>query len=193
MTLKQEAFCREYLIDFNATQAAIRAGYAKKSARQTASENLSKPDIQNRISKLAKTVVHRHEVTIERLVQEYACCAFLDPIELFNDDGTMKSLNEMSEAARRSLAGIEITEKNAGTRTDPFMVDVTKVKIIDKRAALSDLGKYLGMFIDRVDHSSKDGTMATNDKGTPEEYAAKVAESTERILRKYHDIDEKAI
>lgn len=51
-TDKQEMFCREYLIDLNATQAAIRAGYSAKTANRTASENLSKPDIQLRISEL---------------------------------------------------------------------------------------------------------------------------------------------
>ena len=47
LTDKQEMFCREYLIDLNATQAAIRAGYSAKTANRTASENLSKPDTQN--------------------------------------------------------------------------------------------------------------------------------------------------
>jgi len=52
LTDKQEMFCREFLINLNATQAAIRAGYSDKTANRTASENLSKPDIQNRITEL---------------------------------------------------------------------------------------------------------------------------------------------
>ena len=52
LTDKQEMFCREYLIDLNATQTAIRAGYSAKTANRTASENLSKPDIQSRIAEL---------------------------------------------------------------------------------------------------------------------------------------------
>ncbi len=52
LTDKQEMFCREYLIDLNATQAAIRAGHSVKTANRTASENLSKSDIQNRIAEL---------------------------------------------------------------------------------------------------------------------------------------------
>ncbi|MDX8000229.1 terminase small subunit [Xenorhabdus sp. Reich] len=50
LTDKQEMFCREYLVDLNATQAAIRAGYSDKTANRTASENLSKPGIQSRIT-----------------------------------------------------------------------------------------------------------------------------------------------
>ena len=52
LTAKQDMFCREYLIDLNATQAAIRAGDSVKTANRTASENLSKPDIQSRIAEL---------------------------------------------------------------------------------------------------------------------------------------------
>lgn len=52
LTDKQEMFCREYLIDLNATQAAIRAGYSAKTANRAASENMSKPDIQSRITEL---------------------------------------------------------------------------------------------------------------------------------------------
>jgi len=52
LTDKQEMFCREYLIDLNATQAVIRAGCSDKTANRAAHENLSKPDIQKRIAKL---------------------------------------------------------------------------------------------------------------------------------------------
>ena len=51
MTEKQMRFCDEYLIDLNATQAAIRAGYSKKTARKIAQENLTKPDVKNYIAK----------------------------------------------------------------------------------------------------------------------------------------------
>lgn len=51
LTEKQKRFCDEYLIDLNATQAAIRAGYSEKTARQTATENLSKPYIREYIDK----------------------------------------------------------------------------------------------------------------------------------------------
>jgi len=55
LTDKQEMFCREYLIDLNATQAAIRAGYSVKTANRIAAQNLSKLDIQNRIAELSST------------------------------------------------------------------------------------------------------------------------------------------
>lgn len=54
LTDKQKRFCEEYLIDLNATQAAVRAGYSAKTANRIGTENLSKLDIQNYLSELQK-------------------------------------------------------------------------------------------------------------------------------------------
>jgi phage terminase small subunit len=65
LTPKQQAFCEEYLIDLNATQAAIRAGYKADNARQVASENLSKVDIADKISELQAKRSAKTEITAE--------------------------------------------------------------------------------------------------------------------------------
>lgn len=67
MTPRQEKFCVEYLIDLNATQAAIRAGYSKKTADRIANQNLRKLEIQSRIRKMRdeyydKTIMSAKEV-----------------------------------------------------------------------------------------------------------------------------------
>lgn len=67
LTSKQEQFCREYIIDFNATQAAIRAGYSEKTARNIATENLSKPVISEFIDHLKKETAERTEVSADKL------------------------------------------------------------------------------------------------------------------------------
>lgn len=64
MTEKMKTFCLEYLIDENATQAAIRAGYSKKTAKSIGSENLSKPDIQEYIEKLKSEIINDKEKII---------------------------------------------------------------------------------------------------------------------------------
>ncbi len=69
LTPKQTRFVQEFLIDLNATQAAIRAGYSKKTARQVASENLSKPDIQRAIEEAQQTRAERTELTQDGVVQ----------------------------------------------------------------------------------------------------------------------------
>lgn len=65
LTAKQDAFCQEYLIDLNATQAALRAGYSEPTARSIGSENLSKPDIQSRIAELMSARSKKTEINAE--------------------------------------------------------------------------------------------------------------------------------
>lgn len=65
LTPKQKVFCEEYLIDLNATQAAIRAGYSEKTAKQIATENLSKPVLQEYISELQEERSERTEITAD--------------------------------------------------------------------------------------------------------------------------------
>jgi len=81
LTDKQEMFCREYLIDLNATQAAIRAGYSEKTANRTGSENLSKPDVAQRIINLKSARNERVEIkadyVLHRLVE-------IDQMAFFN-------------------------------------------------------------------------------------------------------------
>jgi phage terminase small subunit len=65
LTTKQEAFCKEYLIDLNATQAAIRAGYSEKTAYSIGNENLSKPEIAERIQEAMAKRSAETEITAE--------------------------------------------------------------------------------------------------------------------------------
>lgn len=76
LTVKQERFCTEYIIDLNATQAAIRAGYSVKTANRIASENLSKPDIQRKIQELQQERAERTEITQDKVLKELAGIGF---------------------------------------------------------------------------------------------------------------------
>lgn len=69
LTAKQEAFCREYLIDLNATQAAIRAGYSEKTAKDIACENLAKPNIAQKIAELSEARSKRTEVDADYVLK----------------------------------------------------------------------------------------------------------------------------
>ena len=75
LTPKQERFCEEYLIDLNATQAAIRAGYSEKTAREQAAQNLSKLNIQEKIAELKAERSKRTEITQDSVIQELAAVA----------------------------------------------------------------------------------------------------------------------
>ncbi len=72
MTPKQAAFVREYMIDLNATKAAIRAGYKEKNAYQTGAENLRKPQIQQAIQEQRKAVEEKCKVTVEGILSQIA-------------------------------------------------------------------------------------------------------------------------
>ncbi|WP_213469940.1 terminase small subunit, partial [Paenibacillus dendritiformis] len=76
LTAKQKAFVQEYLIDLNATQAAIRAGYSAKTARKIGQENLTKPDIQKAIQEAMDARAKRTEITADRVLQELAKIGF---------------------------------------------------------------------------------------------------------------------
>jgi phage terminase small subunit len=70
LTGKQEMFCKEYIIDLNATQAAIRAGYSEATARSIGQENLTKPDITQRIAELQKERIEKVEITAENVLKD---------------------------------------------------------------------------------------------------------------------------
>src|SRR6056297_478874 len=72
LTDKQKAFCEEYLIDLNATQAAIRAGYSEDSANNIGPENLLKPSIQKEIQKLKDVRSKRTQITADKVLEELA-------------------------------------------------------------------------------------------------------------------------
>ena len=76
LTPKQQRFCDEYLIDLNATQAAIRAGYSEKTAYRTGADNLRKPQIEEYIAKRQKELSRSTEITQERVIKELALIAF---------------------------------------------------------------------------------------------------------------------
>ena len=63
LTDKQSRFCDEYMIDLNATQVAIRAGYSENTAKEIACENLTKPNIQERIHELQKEAQERNKIS----------------------------------------------------------------------------------------------------------------------------------
>lgn len=149
LTPKQEAFCREYTVDKNGKQAAIRAKYSEKTAESQASRLLTKDKVRERIEELLKEAADRNDLTVDRVLQEMKNIAFLDPLEMLNEDGTLKKLSEMSEGARRTIAGMDIQTTTIGEK---IINEVSKVKIADKRATLVDLGKHLGMFVDKHEH-----------------------------------------
>lgn len=145
MTKKQELFVAEYLIDLNATQAAIRAGYSVRAAKEIGCENLTKPNIQNAIAKAMAERSKRTGVNQDRVVQELARLAFVNITDVIDSQGKIKE-----DAAKDDKSCIE-SIKYKESKTDTGSSIEREVKIGSKMKALELLGKHLGMWNDKVD------------------------------------------
>src|ERR1035437_3654608 len=86
LTAKQDRFVQEFLVDLNATQAAIRAGYSPKTARVMAAENLTKPDIARAIEAAMVARADRLRITQDRALDELSTLAFSDISHYVVDD-----------------------------------------------------------------------------------------------------------
>jgi phage terminase small subunit len=139
LTPKQAKFCEEYLIDLNATQAAIRAGYSAKTAEKIAHENQRKPEIQARVEELRQLQQERTQVTADRVVEKLWKIATFDVRSVVTWDEVkgfeFKPIEDWDESAR-TVMGL------AGTSND----GKPKFRAESKLSALESIGKHLGMF-----------------------------------------------
>ncbi len=148
MTKKQKKFIEEYLIDLNATQAAIRAGYSPDTAGSIGSENLKKPEIRVRIEKAMAERSKRTGINQDRIIEELAKIALLNPKNLINfEEATVKE-----EATEEDLAAISSIRVKCFPTKDGEGIE-REVKMYDKAKALELLGRHLGMFKDKVEVS----------------------------------------
>ena len=145
MNSKQQRFVEEYLIDLNATQAAIRAGYSPKTANVIGSENLAKPEISNAISRAMAERSRRTGINQDRVVRELAKIAFVNINDVCTSNGRIRQ-----DATDEDLACIE-SIKVKQTETDTGSSEEREVKLCSKLKALELLGKHLGMWNDKVD------------------------------------------
>lgn len=154
LTPKQAAFAREYLVDLNATQAAIRAGYKPASAASVGFENLRKPKIAAEIEVAMQRRADRTEVTAERVLNELAKIAFANLADYFRLTPDMDPYIDLASATRDQLAALtEITVEDytEGRAEDAREVKRVKIKLADKKAALELLGRHLGLWDAKTD------------------------------------------
>lgn len=170
MTPKQEAFVREYLIDLNATAAARRAGYSARTADRIGPELLGKTCVAEAIREAQAKRAERTEITQDMVLRELAKIGFADMRKLLKWTG---NLPKMDVDAAEDTGEVEICVANFIQLFDSDELDddivgaiseisqtkdgALKVKLHDKQAALVNIGRHLGMFKDRVEHTGKDG------------------------------------
>lgn len=150
LTDKQEMFCREYLVDLNATQAAIRAGYSEKTARASGCENLTKPDIQTRIAGLKARRNDRVDIDAGYVLKRLFEIDRMDVLDILTEAGDLKPVAQWPKAWRTTLSGMDVIEMSGDTAGL-----LKKIKWPDKIKNLELLGKHIHVqaFKEKVEHS----------------------------------------
>ncbi|MBM7325679.1 terminase small subunit [Agrobacterium sp. S2] len=161
MTPKQELFVQEFLVDLNGTQAAIRAGYSERTAKEQAAQMLARPEIAAAINAAMGDRAEKLELTAERVLSEISVMAFYDPAEIMleigkadtelsdgvsvSDDGKIYGLRgpgdvrRLPENVRRCIIGWSWDRNGNFT-----------VKLADKSKALDQLARHLSLYNDKL-------------------------------------------
>ena len=161
LTAKQALFVKEYMIDLNATQAAIRSGYSEKTAHVIGHENLSKPNIADAVANELQKRSDRTEITADRVLKEFAKIGFADirkavkwgDVPVADEGGGLSypveliSSHEIDGDTAAAISEVSLTQQGI------------KIKLVDKKGALDSMARHLGMFVDKVDNISSDGSM----------------------------------
>jgi phage terminase small subunit len=151
LTPRQRLFVHEYLVDLNATRAASRAGYSRKTAPEQGARLLKNVKVAAIISRAQTKRAKRLEITADRVTQEVALLAFFDPDKVYelNEGGelTLKSFEDMG-FWRRAIAEIKesrVIKGGAEGGEDSILYDKRMVKFHDKSSNLRTLCEYLGI------------------------------------------------
>lgn len=143
LTPKQQMFCKEYLIDLNATRSAIRAGYSEKTASRIGPELLGKTWISSAIQAQMDKRAAKIEITAEKVLQEIAKMAFANVQDLYDEHGILKPISELPRDVAAAVQSVKVNMTEACA--------VQEVKLWDKKGSLELLGKHLVLFTDKVD------------------------------------------
>lgn len=163
---KQKRFCREYVIDLNATQAAIRSGYSKKTCGSIGNALLQKVEIQTFIKKLQVKIQERTEITADKIVQELAKIGFSNIQDLMQEGFEFKDIISLKP---EKSAVIQSVKCCTTTRMLGEIQETTKevqVKVYDKISALEKIGRHIGMFKDKLDITTNGESLKPQIKAT---------------------------
>ena len=153
LTPKQQRFVEEYLIDLNATQAAIRSGYSGKTAKEIGSENLTKPNIAKAIQEAQNKRTEQTQIDSAYVLKRLVEIDQMDVLDIMDDDGNVKPLRDWPKVWRQFVSNIETIsmEDEAGW--------LKKIKWPDKVKNLELIGKHVsvGAFKDKIEHSGPNG------------------------------------
>ena len=145
LTARQERFVAEYLVGLNGTQAAIRAGYARKTANRESARLLSNVGIRARIDGETAARLDRLKLTADQVLAEAGLIAASDLSEFLDANGHLLPLGRLPVHARRSIASIKVSSRAGGKER------VTEIKLWNKNQALDLVAKHLGLLRERTE------------------------------------------
>lgn len=154
---KQQAFIAAYLLDPNATQAAIKAGYSTKTAKQQGQRLLTNVDVQRALSCARAERGERTKIDADWMLLRLADEAEADLADLYDDNGHLRAVHDWPLIWRQGLvAGVETLREKVGEREngEPEYATVQKVKLSDRVKRLELIGKHIDVqaFKDKVEH-----------------------------------------
>lgn len=151
LTPKQRLFVLEYLVDLNATQASIRAGYSAKTAEVQGPRLLGNVRVKAEIAKRMKSREEKVVLKADDVLRELLTIAKVDIRRAFDADGNLLPVKDLPEDVARAIGGIEIDEIFDGNGKLRVRIGQTKkIKFWDKNKALESLGRHLKLFTDNV-------------------------------------------
>jgi len=149
LTDKQRRFVEEYVVDLNGTQAAIRAGYSENTANEQASQLLAKLSVRKAVEKLQREISQRLGLTAEKVLSEMSYIAFAnmaDYLQCTSGGDPFFDYYNASREQKSALSEVTVEDYVEGRGDDARNVKKVKFKLHDKRAALVDLGRHMGLF-----------------------------------------------
>jgi len=157
LTPRQQRFVSEYLIDLNATQAAIRAGYSAKTARAIGAENLTKPDIAAAVTAGRERLAARLEMTAEDVLRHASLIARSDLRRLFDEHGNLLDIDQLPAEVAAAIALVEVVERRVDHTQKAERT--RRIRLWDKIAALTLLARYHGLLTDKVEVDGRVGVI----------------------------------
>lgn len=151
LSQKRRRFVDEYLVDYNATQAAIRAGYAETSAHTQGGRLLRDERIKKALNEAIDAQQRRTHITADRVLLEIARIATFDPRALFDSDGNPLPIEQLDDDTAAVIAGVDVMSAGQGAQ-------ITKYRLSSKTDALEKLMKHLGQY--QADNNQHNETLA---------------------------------
>lgn len=146
ITDQQKVFGREYMKDFNGTQAAIRAGYSKKSAGEQAVRLLGNVNVQKFIKSLQGKAAYKHEELADQIVQELKKIGFSDISQFLDSENAIKDISKLPPELSTCVESIKKTETEFGGEDNGGTKTSIQFKLHSKLDALEKLAKYVGLY-----------------------------------------------